>query len=80
VAREVTDVNVLEKLPKATINKLEHQSQEAKICTNFDCLKPVTMPVNFVDNIQIDKNDMPETNSKHNSNAVASLGFGVNKD
>jgi hypothetical protein len=70
VAREVTDVNVLEKLPKATINKLEHQSQEDKICTNFDCLKPVTMPVNFVDNIQIDKNDMPETNSKHNSNAV----------
>jgi hypothetical protein len=32
------------------------------------------MPVNFVDNIQIDKNDMPETNSKHNSNLMNLFG------
>lgn len=70
VAREVTDVNVPEKLPKATINQLEHHSQQTKICEHFDCIKAVTMPVNLADNIQIDKNDMLETNSKHNLNAV----------
>lgn len=64
LGREVADVNVPEKLPKATINQLEHHSQQAKICEHFDCIQAVTMPVNLSDNTQIDKND------KHNSNAV----------